>query len=40
MWISRLELTNFKSYQHQVFDFPPPKDGKNIVLVGGHEWFW
>lgn len=35
MWISRLELTCFKGYQHQVFSFPEPADGKNIVLVGG-----
>ena len=35
MWISKLELTCFKSYQHQVFSFPEPSDGKNIVLVGG-----
>lgn len=35
MWISRLELTCFKSYQHQIFNFPEPSDGKNIVLVGG-----
>jgi DNA sulfur modification protein DndD len=35
MWISRLELTCFKGYQHQVFSFPEPSDGKNIVLIGG-----
>jgi DNA sulfur modification protein DndD len=35
MWISKLELTCFKSYQHQVFDFPAPVDGKNIILIGG-----
>jgi len=35
MWISRLELTCFKSYQHQVFSFPEPVDGRNIVLIGG-----
>ena len=35
MWISKLELTCFKSYQHQVFDFPAPELGRNIVLVGG-----
>ena len=35
MWISRLELTNFKSYRHQVFQFPEPVDGRNVVLVGG-----
>lgn len=35
MWISRLTLRNFKSYKNQVFDFPPPEDGKNLVLIGG-----
>lgn len=35
MWISRLELTCFKGYQHQVFSFPEPVDGRNIVLIGG-----
>ncbi len=35
MWISRLELINFKSYQHQVFEFPSPSQGKNIILIGG-----
>lgn len=35
MWISRIELVYFKSYQSQVFEFPKPEDGKNIVLIGG-----
>lgn len=35
MWISRLELINFKSYQHQVFEFPSPSQGKNVILIGG-----
>lgn len=35
MWISKLELNCFKSYQHQVFSFPAPEDGRNVVLVGG-----
>ena len=35
MWISRIALRNFKSYQNQVFDFPQPVDGKNLVLIGG-----
>jgi DNA sulfur modification protein DndD len=39
MWISKLELINFKSYQHQIFDFPFPHDGKNIVLIGGMNGF-
>lgn len=35
MWISRLELQNFKSYQHQVFEFPQPEQDRHIVLIGG-----
>ena len=36
MWISKIELTDFKSYQHQVFNFPVPSEaGKNIILIGG-----
>lgn len=35
MWISRLELTCFKGYQHQVFSFPEPTDDRNVVLIGG-----
>lgn len=35
MWISRIELINFKSYQHQVFEFPAPSHGKNVILIGG-----
>ena len=32
MWIAKIELFNFKSYQHQTFEFPQPKAGRNIVL--------
>lgn len=39
MWISRLELINFKSYQHQILEFPSPKDGKNVILIGGMNGF-
>lgn len=39
MWISKLELTCFKSYQHQVFDFPAPDEGRNIILIGGMNGF-
>jgi len=35
MYISKIELTKFKSYQHAELNFPEPTDGKNIVLVGG-----
>ena len=34
-WISRIELKNFKSYRNQVFEFPKPSGGKNLVLIGG-----
>ncbi|MBI5626685.1 MAG: AAA family ATPase [Nitrosomonadales bacterium] len=35
MWISKIELFNFKSYPHQIFEFPQPREGRNIVLIGG-----
>jgi DNA sulfur modification protein DndD len=35
MWISKLELICFKSYQQQTFSFPEPSDEKNVVLIGG-----
>jgi len=35
MWIAKIELFNFKSYQHQTFEFPQPHGGRNIVLIGG-----
>jgi len=37
MWISKIELTDFKGYQSQVFHFPAPTSeaGKNLILVGG-----
>lgn len=35
MWISLIELNNFKSYQYQTFEFPQPRAGKNITLIGG-----
>ncbi len=35
MWISKIELTAFKSYQHQEFVFPMPTGEKNIVIIGG-----
>lgn len=39
MWISKLELTNFKSYAFHTFNFPQPLGGKNLVLVGGMNGF-
>lgn len=35
MYISKIELTKFKSYQHAELSFPEPDAGKNIVLIGG-----
>ena len=35
MWIAKIELFNFKSYQHHTFEFPQPRAGRNIVLIGG-----
>lgn len=35
MWISKIELTNFKSYRHAEFSFPEPEGEQNIVLIGG-----
>lgn len=35
MWISRLQLNSFKSYQSQKFEFPKPEGERNIVLIGG-----
>lgn len=39
MWISKLELVCFKSYQRQIFEFPMPENGQNIVLIGGMNGF-
>ncbi|WP_250499009.1 DNA sulfur modification protein DndD [Caballeronia sp. GAWG1-5s-s] len=39
MWISCIELTNFKSYRRQVFELPCPSDGRNLVLIGGLNGF-
>lgn len=39
MWISKIELTNFKSYRHADFNFPEPVAGENIVLIGGMNGF-
>lgn len=35
MWVSKIELTNFKSYRHAEFCFPEPDGEQNIVLIGG-----
>ena len=34
-WISRIKLTNFKSYENAEFNFPQPQDnGGNLILIG------
>ena len=35
MWISKIELTNFKSYRRAELEFPEPVGEQNIVLIGG-----
>jgi DNA sulfur modification protein DndD len=35
MWIQQIELSNFKAYQNQIFSFPKPENGRNMVLIGG-----
>src|SRR5690606_27217615 len=35
----KIELTNFKAYQHQRFIFPKPIQGRNLVLIGGMNGF-
>lgn len=39
MWIDKIELTNFKAYQHQRFIFPKPVKGRNLILIGGMNGF-
>lgn len=39
MWISCIELTNFKSYVYQKLQFPKPENGRNLVLIGGMNGF-
>jgi DNA sulfur modification protein DndD len=39
MWISKLELNNFKSYVFQTFNFPQPENNGNLTLIGGMNGF-
>lgn len=39
MWISKLELNNFKSYLFQTFNFPQPGANGNLTLIGGMNGF-
>lgn len=34
MYISKIQLRNWKTYEHVEFEFPAPTAGKNIVLIG------
>lgn len=34
MWIGSIKLKNFKSYPEAHFQFPEPKNGKNLVIIG------
>jgi len=34
MYISKIALRDWKGYESAEFNFPPPKNGKNIVLIG------
>ena len=34
MYISKILLSNWKSYEAAEFEFPAPSDGRNIVLIG------
>ena len=34
MWISEIDLTNFKAYEKVQFSFPKPEPRKNLVLIG------
>lgn len=34
MYLSQIKLRDWKTYRTAVFDFPAPKEGKNIILIG------
>jgi DNA sulfur modification protein DndD len=39
MYLRRIELRDFKAYEHAVFDFPRPQGGRNVILIGGLNGF-
>lgn len=39
MYISKIQLRNWKAYQSAEFNFPSPQSGKNIVLIGAKNGF-
>ncbi len=39
MHLRRIELRDFKVYEHIVLDFPAPQAAKNVILIGGLNGF-
>ena len=39
MHILKIELRNWKSYRKAVFEFPPPLEDKNIILIGARNGY-
>jgi DNA sulfur modification protein DndD len=39
MHLRRIELRDFKAYEHAFFEFPPPEGGRNVILIGGLNGF-
>jgi RecF/RecN/SMC N terminal domain. len=39
MYISSIHLRDWKAYSDASFNFPPPLNGKNVVLIGGKNGF-
>lgn len=39
MYLRRIELRDFKAYEHALFDFPRPEGGRNVILIGGLNGF-
>lgn len=39
MHLRKIELRDFKAYEHAVFEFPTPNNGRNVILIGGLNGF-
>jgi DNA sulfur modification protein DndD len=39
MHLRTVELRDWKAYENARFDFPPPADGRNVILIGGRNGF-
>lgn len=37
MWLSKVKLQHFKSYESAEFNFDAPQTGRNIVLIGAQN---